>query len=85
MTDIEKLRVLLPHWMEHNKEHASEFRTWAQRAGEAGKDHVAEHIKAAAEKMEAANLDLEVAIEHLGGAADASVHDHTHHHYHHPH
>ena len=27
VTDLEKLRVLLPHWVEHNAEHAAEFHT----------------------------------------------------------
>jgi hypothetical protein len=30
--DIEKLKILLPHWIEHNQEHAQEFRTWAEGA-----------------------------------------------------
>ena len=87
MNDIEKLRVLLPHWIEHNAEHAGEFLTWAERARKAGKDHATEHIKAAAQKMKDANRDLQSVIEHLGGAADAPVHDHdhTHHHHDHPH
>ena len=81
MNDVEKLRVLLPHWMEHNTEHADEFRTWAERARAAGEDHLAEHITAAAEKMEAAKRDLETALEYLGGASDtpsAFTHAHTH-------
>ncbi|HHN94294.1 MAG TPA: hypothetical protein ENK17_05955 [Anaerolineae bacterium] len=32
MDDRAKLRVLLPHWIEHNGEHAEEFRKWAERA-----------------------------------------------------
>lgn len=35
MEEIDKLRVLFPHWIEHNSEHAGEFREWAERAGEA--------------------------------------------------
>jgi hypothetical protein len=34
ITDPEKLRVLLPHWIEHNAEHAAEFRQWAEWAVE---------------------------------------------------
>ena len=85
MTDIEKLRVLLPHWVEHNVEHANSVRAWAGRARADGEDQLAAHIEAAAQKMEAANHDLETAIEHLGGAAGALVHDHTHPHHGHPH
>ena len=29
MTGRDKLRALLPHWIEHNAEHAAEFRLWA--------------------------------------------------------
>jgi hypothetical protein len=36
MDETEKLRVLLPHWIEHNGEHADEFRRYAPRAGVAG-------------------------------------------------
>jgi hypothetical protein len=32
MTDIEKLRALLPHWIEHNGEHAAEFSNWSEKA-----------------------------------------------------
>ncbi len=83
--DIEKLRVLLPHWVEHNEEHARSFREWAERARAAGEEHVAAHIEAAAEKMIAANADLAGAIAHVG---EGESHPHIHHHHHghdHPH
>ncbi len=85
MNDIEKLRVLLPHWKEHNAEHASEFLTWAGRARAAGKERFAMHIEAAAQKMEAANQDLEEAIEHVGEADDTLAHNHSHPHHDHLH
>jgi hypothetical protein len=31
MEDIEKLRRLLHHWMEHNDEHAKTYRDWAEK------------------------------------------------------
>ena len=31
MTDIEKLRVLLPHWREHNVSHADDYRARIER------------------------------------------------------
>jgi hypothetical protein len=61
ITDLEKLRVLLPHWIEHNAEHAAEFRQWAERAGEASED-----IQAAAKALERANQALTTAQEKLG-------------------
>jgi len=61
-SDVQKLRVLIPHWMEHNAEHAEEFRHWARQAGEA-----ADGILAAAEAMDRVNSSLSGALERLGG------------------
>ena len=55
LTDLEKLRTLLPHWIEHNAEHAGEFRTWAERGREA------------AQYLELANQALQKALGKLGG------------------
>ena len=63
MNEIEKLRVLIPHWIEHNSEHADEFRQWAGRAGVAQAD-----LEAAADALEAASDHLRTALEKLGGA-----------------
>lgn len=65
MNDMEKLSLLLSHWVEHNAEHASEFRAWADQARAAGKEHVAARIESAAGKMIAANADLAEAIDGL--------------------
>ena len=62
MKEINKLRVLIPHWIEHNIEHADEFRDWAERAGDAAAD-----ILSAAEFMAQTNIALEAAIHKLGG------------------
>lgn len=62
-----KLRVLLPHWIEHNAEHASSFRAWAENARAAGAEHLAAHIEEAARKIEAANRNLQGAAEHIEG------------------
>jgi hypothetical protein len=75
MDEKDKLRVLIPHWIEHNKEHAKEFQDWAKNAGDAAED-----ILSAVEIMEQANLVLEKAIEKLGGPLE---YDHAHHHHHH--
>jgi len=74
MKEREKLRILLPHWIEHNGEHAEEFRRWADRSGSAE-----ELILAAAELVEEANERLEEALEALGGAPE---HRHSHAHSH---
>lgn len=43
----EKLEKLLVHWIEHNKNHADTFFTWAQRAQEKDLNKIAEDIKKA--------------------------------------
>jgi hypothetical protein len=72
MNEVDKLRVLIPHWIEHNDEHAEEFRRWGEQAGEASLD-----ILAAAEAMILVNNSLGSALEKLGGPLNA---DHYHHH-----
>jgi hypothetical protein len=62
MKDIDKLRVLLPHWIEHNDEHSAEFRAWALRAGEAQQD-----LLKGAQLLEDATASLESAMKKLGG------------------
>jgi hypothetical protein len=71
--DTDKLRVLLPHWIEHNGEHADEFRQWAGRAGAAE-----EMILEAADLVEKANVKLEEALETLGGPLEHHHHEHHH-------
>ena len=52
MTDVQKLRILLPHWIEHNVEHAAEFREWAERARVAGQEGPGTDIALAAREAE---------------------------------
>ena len=70
MNEVEKLRVLIPHWIEHNNEHASEFQRWAETTSKAAPD-----LLAAAEVMQQVNRTLEIALEKLGGALP---HPHSH-------
>ena len=71
MNELEKLRVLIPHWIEHNSEHADEFKRWAEKAGDAAVD-----IQEASEEMAQVNLCLSAALQKLGGPLDH--HHHTH-------
>jgi len=77
MTEIEKLRVLLPHWIEHNQEHGAEFLRWAEKAASAGHGEAAELIRSAAQAMEQANAELRQALDKLGGPVHTE-HGHTH-------
>jgi hypothetical protein len=74
MNELEKLRVLIPHWIEHNEEHASEFRHWAEQAGD-----VASDIMDAADGMHVVNKSLIAALEKLGGPLNAGHYAHHDH------
>ena len=65
----DKLRVLLPHWIEHNAEHAAEFRYWAEQARAAGQAEVADEIDTAAKELGWVNEALGEALDKLGGLA----------------
>ena len=76
---LARLRVLLPHWIEHNAEHAHSFSTWAAKARAAGDEHLAVYVEEAARKIEAANRDLEDVMEHVGAAKSDYAHIHHEH------
>jgi hypothetical protein len=78
MSDIEKLRVLLPHWLEHNASHADDYRVWIEQLTAAGEPRAAEHLAAAVEKLAGVNRDLEALLVHLGGPIEAREHSHDH-------
>jgi hypothetical protein len=69
MTDQSKLRALLPHWIEHNAEHAAEFRLWAEKARAAGQEEVGDEIDTAAQELGWVNEALSAALEKLGALA----------------
>ena len=63
----EKLSLLLVYWIEHNKEHAQDFKRWAEKAkgfGEIGTE-VYEAIREAVEHMEEVNECLFNAFERI--------------------
>lgn len=71
MNEAEKLRVLIPHWIEHNQEHASEFQRWSGNV-----DEVTEELHAAVTAMQKVNEFLRDALDKLGGPLDSA---HFHH------
>lgn len=85
MENTEKLRVLLQHWIDHNKGHVQEFEPWQKTMQEEGKQSVADHIAKAIASMGVVNEDLTKALEELGGPQDSHEHGGHHHHHHHHH
>ena len=69
MDDLAKIRALLPHWIEHNDEHAAEIDQWAGRVRAAGQEEVAEEIALAAKQLGWVNEALSAALEKLGELA----------------
>ena len=65
--DLTKLRILLPHWIEHNEEHAAGFRRWVAKARALGREKTAQRIEEAVERMAACNQALRDALEGLEG------------------
>ena len=63
--DQTKLKILLSHWIEQNKEHAEEFTEWALKAKSNGKGEVHDHMMKAVQQMNSANKSLLAALERL--------------------
>ena len=77
---VDKLRVLLPHWIEHNNSHKAEFVKWAASAREEGLGEVADLIDKAVAAMDETDGALSKALEKVGGPMGGGHHHHHHHH-----
>lgn len=74
----EKLRILLPHWIEHNQGHATEFRRWSSTARTENMEEVASLIDRAADILEEADHLLSEALIKAGGPSHGGHHHHHH-------
>ena len=52
ITDIDKLRHLLKHWVEHNEAHVKTYNEWADKSESMGKHDLALIIREIADKSE---------------------------------
>jgi hypothetical protein len=80
-SDLEKLQVLLAHWLQHNESHGTEYLKWAEVARKAGHETTAAFIEEAVVLLKKADESLEKALESVGGPS--KKHQHGHHHHHH--
>jgi len=78
-SDLEKLQVLLTHWLQHNESHGAEYLKWAEVARQGGHTATAENIEQALTLLKEADESLEKALESVGGPSLG----HNHHHHHH--
>ena len=69
MNDLEKLQLLLPHWIEHNAEHADELRSWADSMQQDGKVDAAKMLSAAAASLRNAGEHLSRLLKEVSGMA----------------
>ena len=80
LNTLKKLRVLLPHWIEHNNNHMVEFGKWENEARADSEDEVAQLLKKAISDMENGGKALSEALEKIGGPLeDGAGHHHGHH------
>ena len=63
--ESKKIEILLKHWMEHNHDHAGEFKEWAEKAKDIGKAAVHDEIMKAVHQINEANKSLQRALEKL--------------------
>ena len=45
MTELEKLKHLLEHWIEHNEAHVKTYSEWAAKAESLGEKRISEMLK----------------------------------------
>jgi hypothetical protein len=75
---VKKLRVLLPHWIEHNNNHIAEFRKWESEARTDAGQEVAILLEKVIGDMEKAGKSLSEALEKVGGPLEGGG-GHRHH------
>ncbi|MBM4463078.1 MAG: hypothetical protein FJ012_07030 [Chloroflexi bacterium] len=64
-SEKEKLKILLGHWIEHNRGHAAEFRQWAEKARKLGQTAVYDDMMQAAQQMSKVNDFLFAALDRV--------------------
>lgn len=66
MEEMQKLSIVIEHWVEHNQSHMGEYWRWAERAGELGLEQVKAEIEEAIRMLTQSNRHLEKAKQAIG-------------------
>ena len=88
MNTLEKSRIRLRHWIDHNADHLKGYREVAEALDAEGAVEAAERIRQGIELMERADEELETALKLLPEPtgththSHTETHDHSHHHHH---
>lgn len=78
-SDLEKLQLLLTHWLQHNEGHGAEYMKWAEAARHAGHAEAADLIEEALSSLRNADKALAKALDSVGGPNKKHQHHHHHH------
>ncbi len=70
MNDIDKLKVMLPHWIEHNQSHLEEFTKWADIIKNTGDKKTARLLNKAIDGLAGAEKALLKIMDSLGCGPD---------------
>lgn len=81
MENLDKLRVLLQHWIEHNHGHTADFEKWQKIMANEDQAAIAENIANAIKKTKEIDTILAKALDSAGGKKDSGHGDHHHHHH----
>jgi len=65
VSDIEKLGILIPHWINHNNDHIRDNEKWLRKTIDLGLKDVGHELKEAIEILKKANRHIEVAHKRL--------------------
>jgi hypothetical protein len=80
MDVLEKLRIMLPHWIEHNRSHQQEFASWVEQLAKTD-GALAYQLSKAVSSLEHTQEALQQAMELTGGTLSGeSGHGHQDHH-----
>ena len=80
-TTMEKLQILLPHWIAHNHNHEAEFKKWVELVRSEGHAGLADLLAKAVAGMAETDTILKKVLAEIGGPGED--HHHGHHHHHH--
>ncbi len=83
MDNVEKLRVMLAHWLEHNQGHVEEFEKWQATMAEEGRSNLADRLAEAIAAMAEVNNKLAAVLTEAGGPVSGHHHHGDNHHHHH--
>lgn len=64
-SDIKKLKILLPYWVNHNQQHIQDNEKWIKKAEELGFSEVVNELKKSVEISKKANEHIELAQKNL--------------------